>query len=90
MFKKIAKLICPSSRKIAESIANSIQSGYNGIAIDKREKIARYTALAKKAAYYAEKLNALAADGRIDDEERDRIAEALKPLIDAAKEMVFA
>ena len=90
MLKSIAKLICPSSRAIAESAANSIQSGYNGIAVDKREKIARYTSLAKKAAYYAEKLDALAADGRIDDAERERIAEVLEPLIESAKEVVFA
>ena len=90
MLKSIAKLICPSSRKIAESAANSIQQGYNGIAVDKREKIARYTALARKAAYYAEKLDALAADGKIDDAERDKIANVLEPLVDAAKEMVFA
>lgn len=89
MLKSIAKLICPSSRKIAESVANSIQAGYNGITIAKREKIARYTAYANKAAYYAEKLNALAADGKIDDDERERIAEILEPMIEAAKDIVF-
>ena len=90
MLKTIAKLICPSSASIAESAANSIQAGYNGIAVDKREKIAHYASLAKKAASYAEKLDALAADGKIDDAERVKIAAALEPLVEAAKEMVFA
>lgn len=89
MLKSLAKLICPSSRSIAESAANSIQAGYNGIAIDKREKIAHYTSIAKKAAQYAERLDALAADGKIDDAERERIAAALEPLIESAKEIVF-
>ena len=89
MLKYIAKLLCPSSRKIAESAANSIQAGYNGIAVDKREKIAHYASLAKKAAYYAEKLDALAADGKIDDAERERIAAVLEPLVESAKEIVF-
>ena len=43
-----------------------------------------------RIAYYAEKLDALAADGKIDDAERDRITNVLEPLVDAAKEMVFA
>ena len=90
MLKSIAKLLCPSSRKIAESAANSIQVGYNGVSPDKRDKIARYTSLAKKAAYYAEKLDALVGDGKIDDAERERIAAALEPMIEAAKEVVFA
>ena len=90
MLKSIAKLICPSSAKIAESAANSIQAGYNGVSPDKREKIAKYTSFAKKSAYYAEKLDALVGDGKIDAEERERIAAALEPLIESAKEIVFA
>lgn len=89
MLKSIAKLICPSSRAIAESAANSIQSGYNGVSPDKREKIAKYSSLAKKAAYYAEKLDALVGDGKIDDAERERIAAALEPMVEAAKSIVF-
>lgn len=89
MFKSIAKLLCPSSASLADKAAESIQVGYNGIAVDKREKIARYTSLAKKMGYYAEKLDALAGDGRIDDEERERIADVLAPLIESAKNIVF-
>lgn len=90
MLKSIAKLICPSSRKIAESAANSIQEGYNGVSPDKREKIAKYASLAKKVAYCAEKLDALVGDGKIDDAERERIAAALEPLVESAKSIVFA
>lgn len=89
MLKSIAKVLCPSSAKIAESAANSIQVGYNGVSPDKREKLARYSAIARKIGEQQAKLDALVADGKIDDEERDRIAAALEPLIESAKAIVF-
>lgn len=90
MLKLIAKLFCPSSKSLAQTAADSIQAGYNGIAIDKREKIAHYSSFAKKAAEYAERLDAIAADGTIDDDERNRIASLLEPMIESAKKIVFA
>lgn len=89
MLKAIAKLICPSSEKLADKAAKSIQTGYNGIEQSKRDKLAKYIGIANRFAAYAKQLNDLAADGKIDDGERDRIAIALYPMIESAKEIVF-
>ena len=89
MLKKLAALICPSSKKISKDAAHAVATGYNGIGDGKREKIARYSAAAKKIAEYQAKLDEIVKDGRIDEEEEARIAAALEPMVDAAKSIVF-
>lgn len=89
MFKKIAKLICPASKKIADDTAHSIATGYNGIGDGKRQKIARYSEIAKRIGTYQAKLDAIVADGHIDEAEEARISAALEPLIEDAKKIVF-
>lgn len=89
MLKSIAKMFCPSSAKLAESAAKSIQAGYNGIQTETREKIAKYSALAKRIGEMQSKLDTLLSDNVIDDAERDKIAAALEPLIESAKDIVF-
>ena len=91
MFKKIAKLICPASKKIADDAAHSIATGYNGNGIGdgKRQKIARYSEIAKRIGTYQAKLDAIVADGHIDEAEEARISAALEPLIEDAKKIVF-
>ena len=89
MFKKIAKLLCPSSKKIADDAAHSVATGYNGIGDGKRQNIARYSEIAKRIGTYQAKLDAIVADGRIDEAEEARISAALEPLIEDAKKIVF-
>lgn len=89
MLKSIAKFICPSSKKIAESAAHAVATSYNGIGDGKRENIAKYSAAAKKIAEYQAKLDEIVKDGVIDEVEEARIAAALEPMVDAAKEIVF-
>ena len=90
MLKSIAKWLCPSSAKIATAAADRIQVGYNGVAVDKRETIARYATVANEIGEYGKTLSQMFTDGRIDDAERAKIAAALEGLIDKAKEIVFA
>ena len=89
MKKMIAKIFCPSSKTLAAASARKIAKGYNAIDSAKREKLARYSAYAKKIAYYQGKLDAIVADGKIDADEEARIAAALEPLIEGAKNIVF-
>lgn len=89
MFKKIAKFLCPSSKKIADKAAHSIAAGYNGIGDGSRQKIAKYSEIAKRFGEYQAKLDAIVADGRIDEAEEARISAALEPMIEDAKKIVF-
>lgn len=89
MLKKIAKLLCPSSRRLADAAANRMANGYNSIDEGNRDRLAKYSACVKRIAYYQDKLNAIVADGRIDAEEEARIAAALEPMIEEAKKIVF-
>ena len=85
-----AKKLCPSSKTIAAAAASKAQKGYNGIDKEKRELISRYADKADAFTEQAKKLRQMIADGKIDDLERDQLAEMLEPLIENAKELVFA
>ena len=89
MLKSIAKFFCPSSRKLADGAASKIATGFNSIDEGKREKLAKYSACAKRIAEYQAKLDEIVADGRIDADEEARIAAALEPMIEEAKKIVF-
>ena len=84
-----AKKLCPSSKTIAAAAASKAQKGYNGIDKEKRELISRYADKADAFTEQAKKLRQMIADGKIDDLERDQLAEMLEPLIENAKELVF-
>ena len=84
-----AKKLCPSSKTIAAAAASKAQKGYNGIDKEKRELISRYADKADSFNAHAKKLRQMIADGKIDDLERDQLAEMLEPLIENAKELVF-
>ena len=84
-----AKKLCPSSKTIAAAAASKAQKGYNGIDKEKRELISSYAAKADSFNAHAKKLRQMIADGKIDDLERDQLAEMLEPLIENAKELVF-
>ena len=84
-----AKKLCPSSKTIAAAAASKAQKGYNGIDKEKRELISRYADKADSFNAHAKKLRQMITDGKIDDLERDQLAEMLEPLIKNAKELVF-
>ena len=84
-----AKKLCPSSKTIAKAAADKAQKDYNGIDQAKRDLIARYADRADAFNEQAKKLRQMIADGKIDDLERDQLAEMLEPLIEKAKELVF-
>lgn len=84
-----AKKLCPSSKTIAKATADKAQKDYNGIDQAKRELIARYADKADAFNEYAKKLRQMIADGKIDDLERDQLAEMLEPIIEKAKALVF-
>ena len=84
-----AKKLCPSSKRIATAAAEKVQKNYNGIDQAKRDLIASYADRADAFNEHAKKLRQMIADGKIDDLERDQLAEMLEPLIEKAKELVF-
>lgn len=85
----IAKLFCPSAKTIANAAAAKAQKDYNGVDQTKRELIASYADKIAALNEESKKLLQMTADGKIDDIERDQIAEMLEPLIEKAKSMVF-
>ena len=84
-----AKKLCPSSKTIAMAAAGKAQKDYNGIDQSKRELISSYADKADAFTEQAKKLRQMIADGKIDDLERDQLAEMFEPLIEKAKELVF-
>ena len=90
MLKSIAQLFCPSSRKLADAAASKIATGFNSIDEGKREKLAKYSAYAKRIAEYQAKLDEIVADGKIDADEEARIAAALEPMWNQRKSLPSA
>ena len=89
MLKAIAKLICPSSRKIAESAADRIQSGVNGIDAEKKAVVAKYATAANEIGEIGNRLTAMLKDGTIDDAEKSVLVAYIESLTDKAKAIVF-
>lgn len=89
MLKKIAKLLCPSSRKIAESAAERIQSAYNGVAEGKRAVVAHYAGIANEIGQCGQNLAKMLKDGVIDEVERETLVRYIEVLADKAKAIIF-
>ena len=89
MLKTLAKLICPASKKIADDAAHSIAAGYNGIGDGKRQKLAKYSAIATRITACQARIDAIIRDGHIDAAEEAEISALLEPMIDNAKALVF-
>ena len=86
MLKEIAMWFMPSSTKLASMAAAKIQEAVNST--DKESTIAKYAGMADKAVEVQQYVTSLLLDGRIDDLERDDIADKLKPLIDKLMELI--
>lgn len=84
--KKTAKLLMPSPSRLAKMAASKVQELANGS--DKFAAFSRYSVMADEALDVCRFLRDIAEDGRIDDTERDRIAEKLTPLFSRLEEMI--
>ena len=86
MLTKIAKMLIPSPSRLAKMAAGKVQEIANGS--DKFAAAAKYSVMADEALEVCRFLNDIAEDGKIDDTERDKIAERLTPLFARLVEMV--
>lgn len=84
--EKIAKMIMPKPSRLAKMAAGKVQELANGS--DKFSAFAKYSVMADEALDVCRFLRDIAEDGRIDDTERDRIAEKLTPLFSRLTEMI--
>lgn len=84
--RKTARLLMPSPSRLASMAAGKVQELANGS--DKFAAFARYSRMADEALDVCRFLRDIAEDGRIDDTERDRIAEKLTPLFERLTEMI--
>lgn len=86
MIARIAKMLIPKPSRLAKMAAGKVQEIANGS--DKFAAAAKYSVMADEALEVCRFLNDIAEDGKIDDKERDRIAERLTPLFARLVEMV--
>lgn len=84
--KKTARLLMPGPSRLASMAAGKVQELANGS--DKFAAFAKYSRMADEALDACRFLRDIAEDGRIDDTERDRIAEKLTPLFERLEEMI--
>lgn len=84
--EKIAKMLMPKPARLAKMAASKVQELANGS--DKFAAFARYSRMADEALDVCRFLRDIAEDGKIDDTERDRIAERLTPLFERLVEMI--
>lgn len=82
----IAKMLVPKPQRLAKMAAGKVQELANGS--DKFAAFSRYSRMADEALDVCRFLRDIAEDGRIDDMERDKIAERLTPLFQKLVEMI--
>lgn len=86
MIEKIVKMLMPKPARLAKMAASKVQELANGS--DKFAAAARYSVMADEALEICRFLKDIAEDGRIDDTERDKIAERLTPLFERLVEVI--
>lgn len=86
MISRIAKMLMPSPSRLAKMAAGKVQELANGS--DKFAAAAKYSVMADEALEICRFLRDIAEDGKIDDTERDKIAERLTPLFVRLVEMI--
>ena len=84
--QKIAKMLMPKPSRLAKMAASKVQELANGS--DKFAAAAKYSVMADEALEICRFLKDIAEDGRIDDTERDKIAERLTPLFERLVEVI--
>ena len=80
IIKSIKKCFIPSSKKMAVYAAEQISKAVNQA--DKEEQIAKYASIADKATEVQKFVTEILLDGKIDDVEKEDIANKIQPLID--------
>lgn len=83
---KILKLLIPSGKKLAGYAADGIQRCINSS--QKEAEIAKWSQLADKCSDVQKKITTWLIDGKIDELERDEIAEELAPLFEKIRDMI--
>lgn len=86
MIARIVKMLMPSPSRLARMAASKVQELANGS--DKFAAAAKYSVMADEALEVCRFLKGIAEDGKIDDTERDKIAERLTPLFVRLVEMI--
>lgn len=86
MFKSIVKMLMPSAKTLAKYAADGIAKAVNKS--DKEELIAKYALMANEATEVQAYIVKLLVDGKIDNTERDEIAEKLAPFMEKALELL--
>ena len=83
---KILKMLIPSSKKLAVYAADGIQRCVNSS--QKEAEIAKWSQLADKCSDVQKKITTWLIDGKIDELERNEIAEELAPLFEKIRDMI--
>ena len=86
MISKIAKMLMPSPERLAKMAASKVQEIANSS--DVLTVAAKYSAMADETMDVCRFITDIVRDGKIDDAERDRIAERLTPLFARLAEMI--
>lgn len=86
MIEKIVKMLMPKPARLAKMAASKVQELANGS--DKFAAAAKYSVMADEALEVCRFLRDIAEDGKIDDTERDKIAERLTPLFARLVEVI--
>ena len=86
MMARLAKMLMPSPSRLAGMAAGKVQELANGS--DRFAAFSRYSVMADEVLDICRFLRDVAEDGKIDDAERDRIAERLTPLFKCLMEML--
>lgn len=86
MFKCILKMFIPGDKKLAMYAADGIQKAINESKYT--DQIAKYGDLADKATAIQKQLTTLLADGKIDDLEKQEIADMIQPLMKKLVELI--
>lgn len=86
MFKSLLKFFIPNSKKLAGMAAEQIQKAVNQT--EREDAIAKYSQMADSAVDVSKKITTWLSDGKLDDMERDEIADEINPLIAKILELI--
>lgn len=78
--KKLILMFLPGAKRLAKYEAEKIQSTVNRSSVGREVVVGRYASLARETTETAAMLSKMLEDGKIDDDERDTIAQLLEPL----------
>lgn len=89
MFKTIARWFCPSADSLSEMSAAQIAKQVNESEDGRQAAIAKYATLGQQISEKCNEVSAMLSDGKIDAAEEKRLAELLKPIMAAGRELIL-